>query len=342
MKKMKSFFTLIILFSITGVMVGQGNEKILEDFQNSFKQKYLKVGVLVQVVGDFQAERTINTNGFNLANFRFKLSGELDKGVGYVVQTSFTKSPAILDAKIYFKVDDMLKFDLGLFKAPFSAEYLISAADIDFVNRSQTVSSLAANRQIGVMASGGFKSANINYSLGIFNGNKFSQNENDNNDFMYVGRIAYNPFLSYKKTNSERLEIGINVAQSKDDNVSIPSINSSFSGERLLFGGDTRINLNDWFLSSEVIFGQFKHSDNVETEPFGYHATVGYMILENLQTVVRWDSYKIDKNLDASEQFVLGFNFWPTSISEFQLNYIVPTKSMLKHNQILINAQVSL
>lgn len=141
MKKMKSFFTLIILFSITGVMVGQGNEKILEDFQNSFKQKYLKVGVLVQVVGDFQAERTINTNGFNLANFRFKLSGELDKDVGYVVQASFTKSPAILDAKIYFKVDDMLKFDLGLFKAPFSAEYLISAADIDFVNRSQTVSS---------------------------------------------------------------------------------------------------------------------------------------------------------------------------------------------------------
>ncbi len=342
MKKFTYYFSVFILIIFSNLASAQNEEPLLENFEKTFKQKYLQLGILVQVVGDFQIERTINTNGFNLANFRLKFSGELDGGVGYMVQSAFTNSPAILDAKVYFKINEMLKFDLGLFKAPFSAEYLISAANIDFVNRSQAVSSLSANRQIGVMASGNFGNSNIGYSLGIFNGNKFSKNVNDNNDFMYAGRISYNPFLSSKKTDSERLEIGISAAQSKDKNVSIPSVSSTFSGERILFGGDTRINFNNWLLSGEIIYGQFKHSDNIETEPFGYHATVGYMITNNLQTLLRWDSFRLDKNLDSSDQFIVGFNFWPTSVSEFQLNYIIPTNSMIKNNQILLNAQVSL
>lgn len=343
---MKNFFKIMLMIITTigtiNLSAQEQEEPILDNFRKNFNSQYFNLGILVQVVGDFQLERNISgNNGFNLANFRLKMNGELDKGLGYTVQTAFTKSPAILDAKVYYKLSDAAIFDVGLFKAPFSAEFLIGAPDIDFVNRSNVVSSLAPNRQLGFQFSGKFPNSRISYYAGIFNGNKFAGKINDNNDFMYVGRIAFNPFLTMDEDKSKMIEFGVNAAYSKDNDVNIPTIDNSFKGKRTLFGGDTRFNFDRVLLSGEVIYGKFESGNSI-AEPFGYQATFGFMILENFQTLLRWDSYKLDSGLDASEQFILGFNFWPTTISELQLNYIIPTDSMIKHNQLLVNAQISL
>ena len=73
--------------------------------------------------------------------------------------------------------------------------------------------------------------------------------------------------LSSSEKSNNSLEIAINAAQSNDKNVNIPSINSSFSGKRLLFGGDTRFNWNEWFVSGEAIYGNLKKDDGVELKP---------------------------------------------------------------------------
>jgi len=69
--------------------------------------------------------------------------GNIDKKFSYFFQFDFTKSSAVLDAKLRYQYSTAFGIDAGLFKAPFSREYLTYAADIDFINRSQVVSTLA-------------------------------------------------------------------------------------------------------------------------------------------------------------------------------------------------------
>jgi hypothetical protein len=328
--------TLLLIFSNT-LKAQNSDEPRYDEFKGIYNKPYLNVGLLIQVVGDYQYERTFGTNGFNISNARLKLYGDFDKGIGYFLQTSFTKSPAILDAKVYYKLNDHFVFDAGLFKAPFSREFLTSAADIDFVNRSNVVSNLVPNRQIGLQVGGNISELNVNYAVGMFNGNRFANNANDNNRFMYVARLAYTP-----RINTNKAEFAVNIAQSNDNNVNIPSVSSNFSGERFLIGSDTRVTIDKILLSGEIIYGNFTPNIGDKIEAFGYQGTFGYMILNKLQALIRWDSYKPDKDVETNNQLILGLNFWPTKISELQFNYVIPTNLPIKNYQVLVNAQVSI
>lgn len=107
------------------------DQPLLDELTRTFKKEYLSLGVLFQAVGDFQAERNLpGSNGFNISNMRLILSGELDGDFGYVFKTNFSKSPSILDAKVYYKVSPTSIVDIGLFKPPFSIEIPYPQRDI--------------------------------------------------------------------------------------------------------------------------------------------------------------------------------------------------------------------
>ncbi|MFO7526281.1 MAG: porin [Ignavibacteriaceae bacterium] len=340
---MKQFLllSLAVLTLFPSVIFSQSDEEPLyEEFKNVFSKQYLKLGLLVQFGGNFQYEPIDFSNGFKLNNFRLKLSGKFDKGIGYAVQTSFIRSPAILDARIYYEISEAFIVDAGLYKSPFSREFLISSSNTDFINRAQ-IADLAPNRQIGVTARGLFPSTDLNYSIGVFNGNRFSNAGNDNNDMLYVGRLSFTPDITGGKNKSNKFEIAVNAAQSNDMSVNISGIDPMYNGKRFLAGGDARLELDKWLITGEAVFGKFEPAFSEEFEPFGYQATLGYMICENFQGLLRWDSFKIDGDLNADELVVMGLNIWPTQISKFQVNYVVPVNSIPKHHQLLVNAQIS-
>lgn len=338
MKYLLTVSIITVLLLSVPVFAQENDEPLFEEFKNAFSKPYLRIGLVLQTTGNFQIERQAGTNGFELTNLRFKLSGIFDKGIGYAIQTSFTRSPSILDARIYYEIDKAFIIDAGLYKAPFSREFLISTPYTDFVNRAQLVA-LIPNRQIGVTARGLIPGTQITYSAGIFNGNRFSTSGNDNNDMMYVGRLSLNPTISQNK--SDKLEIAVNVAQSNDKNVNLAPINSTFEGKRFLLGGDTRLEYDKWMLSSEAVYAKLDPADAEEFEPFSYQATIGYLVLDKMQVLLRWDSFKMNESVDANEQVILGLNIWPTQISQFRINYVVPTKSMPKHHTLLVGAQVA-
>ena len=338
---MKYFFSLLIAIAIiynTSSQAQNSEEPLFEEFKNAFSKPYLRIGLVLQTTGNFQIERNAGTNGFELTNLRFKLSGKFDRGIGYAIQTSITRSPSILDARIYYELDKAFIVDAGLYKAPFSREFLISTPYTDFVSRAQLVA-LVPNRQIGVTARGLIPGTPLTYSAGIFNGNRYSSSGNDNNDMMLVGRLSFNPKISQNK--SDKLEIAVNVAQSNDKNVNISPVNNAFEGKRFLIGGDTRLEYYKWMLSGEVVYAKLDPAVGEEIEPFSYQATIGYMIMDKIQVLLRWDSFKMNESVDASEQAILGLNIWPTQISQFRINYVVPTKSMPKHHTLLIGVQVA-
>lgn len=316
-------------------------EPLYEQFKSNFKKSYLSLGALLQTVGDFQIDRSFaGNNGFIISNFRVVLYGELDKSFGYFLQTNFIKSPAILDAKLYYRFSQFIAIDAGLFKSPFSAEFLIGGANIDFVNRSQVVTLLAPGRQIGVQLRGSLSQKLISYQVGLFNGNGFDGNNNDNNQFLYAGRLAFHPALS-DETN--RLEFGVNAAISEDDNASIGGgFVPGFNGERVLIGGDTRWTLGKYLISSEIIYGKLDPSVGRSSEMVGFQTTLGFMLNDKNQLLFRTDNFDPDRLGTDSHLIIFGYNYWPTQVTEVQVNYIINTDDTdIDHHQVLINAQVS-
>ncbi len=341
-----SFILAIILIGLNSLSLfaQDDGETLYEQLKKHFKKEYLSIGMVLQVVGDGQIERTFaGNNGFNISNMRISVSGKLDHHFGYFLQTNFIKSPAILDAKFQYQLSRGFNIDAGLFKAPFSKEFLTGATAIDMVNRSQVVSALVPGRQVGVQFSGWLSPQNsIQYSAGIFNGNGFAQNNNDNGNFLYAGRVTFFPNI-FKSEANANVEIGVNAAYSVDRRASIAGL--AFQGKRALVGADARLDINNILIAAEYLHANLNFDTNniiPDKTPEGYHITGGYLFHEQHQILLRFDHFNTDGISTDNDWIVLGYNFWPSSTAEIQLNYTVDTdNSAMQHHQLLINAQIA-
>lgn len=324
MKLLSIYFFIIAVFC---VQTFAQEEPLLQQLKDNFQTKSFNVGFLFQFHGSYIGERSGSYNGFYTSNLRLRLSGELDKNYGYLFWVNFVQSPKLLDAKMHYKFSDNFIIDIGQYKAPFSSEYLISENKLDFVARSQAATLLSLGRQTGIQSRGNLYGNTFKYSVGIFNGNGIN-NFNNNKHLMYVGRLVY-----AKSEEANSYAFAVNIANTKN----------SVSGgneDQLSFGGDMRIKMDKLFISSEFISSK-KEFANASATDNGFHITGGYMVKDNMQLLARYDSYSPDGGTKTN-YFILGYNVWPTSATEFQMNYFVNTdKSEFKYHQILINCQVA-
>ncbi len=311
-------------------------KSLTAQLKEALQKKYASLSILVRNVADFQIERSApGNNGFSIENFRIKLSGDLDDNFGYSLETKMLNSPAILDADLYYKFSPQFKLDFGLFKLPFSREYLVSEGDIDFVFRSRAVEALNIGKQVGVMLSGGTGNNVLTYAGGIFNGNKGGV-KNDNNKFLYVGRIVIQPTGTEKTT---VLKIGLNAAQSIDKSVVI--MDSVFAGNRLLLGGDLNLILNNFQIYAEIISARLRPVSGSVMRPWGYEVTAGYSPAKNMQVLARWDVFNEEGGLPGDDLAILGFNIVPAELFKFQFNYEIPAgNGKFKNHRLLINGQL--
>ena len=114
MKDLKIFsrFIFSFLFLWATQTTAGDQEPIFEKLNRSLKKDYLSVGVLIQVVADYQYERSfVGNNGFIIANLRFRAMGNLDGGFGYFFQTKMDNALSILDAKMYYRLSKQFQFD---------------------------------------------------------------------------------------------------------------------------------------------------------------------------------------------------------------------------------------
>jgi hypothetical protein len=267
----------LLLLSPAPAPAQQGNEPIYEQLVDMFKRDYLSLGVLLQTVGDFQIDRTFSgSNGFNIANFRLSLSGELDQQFGYFLQTNFTGSPSILDASMYYRFSQQLAVDVGQFKAPFSYEFLTSAASIDFVNRSQVVTALAPGRQIGIQLRAINSARTVGFSIGAFNGNGTRPNGNDSDNLLYAARLYGSRTVEAGDESYMKIDLGINAAFSDDELSSFGNgFVTAFTGDRAVLGADARITLGSYLLSTEVVYASLNPNVGQNRDPWGCRPRLG-------------------------------------------------------------------
>ncbi len=353
----RSMVLLALLLGGARPAAAQEDEPLWRQLEQTFKKDYLSIGVLLQTVADFQVERSaIGSNGFNISNFRLSLSGNLDHGFSYFLQTNFAATPTILDARLTYRASPNVALDVGQFKAPFSYEFLTSAASIDFVNRSQTVTVLAPGRQLGLQARVGRAGGPAAVSAGVFNGNGFAPNANDGNHLMYVARVTLTPRLGAEGApgaagglrarqlpgSPRGLTVGLHAALSEDEGTALGGgLAAAFTGRRTLFGADVRYTENRLLLAGEVVASELDPDIGVELNPWGFHATAGYMFAPKVQGLLRWERFEPDNGTPRREFLILGLNVWPTTVTEFQVNYLVDTDNTAADNhQLLINFQI--
>jgi len=169
---------------------------------------------------------------FRLRRARINLTGDFAEQFDFKVEGDFENSDGLNSNRTAFEATDIFinwhqfaeaNVKAGQWKAPFGLEQLTPDPSLIIIERSLPTGAITPERQIGVQL-WGKPFANVwpdgkdllTYYAGIFNGNGRNTTVNDNNNFMYVGRLESTLFKGFFGKDSY-LKLGADVLNSRDD-----------------------------------------------------------------------------------------------------------------------------
>lgn len=299
------------------------------------------VGALFQFVSDAGTERSEGRSGFSIATLRLMLVGRIDDRFGYFLQGDVVRSPALLDAIVSAAVTPALGLQAGLFKVPVSGEFLVNAANIDFVNRARSVDGFAPGRELGVQANLRSPTKRWQFVAGVFNGNP-AAGVNDDDRLLTAVRLSYRAVVDTLSGPARNFKFGINAATSRDAAARVGG--ATFGGKRSILGGDVRWRLDRFLLAGELLTTVLEDSlTGARTSPAGHQVTTGWYVRPNSQLLLRWDHVRSYLPGQRPDAMILGWNLWPTRHSELQVNWVMRERQdVFRRGQLLVNAQLQL
>jgi phosphate-selective porin OprO and OprP len=264
---------------------------------------------------------------FRLRRARINLTGEFAEQFDFKIEGEFENSDGISSNRTAFSGTDIFvnwhqfpeaQIKIGQWKAPFGLEQLTPDPTLIIIERSLPTGAITPERQIGVQLWGKpftnvwpEQKDLLTYYAGIFNGNGRNTTINDNNAFMYVGRLELMPFKGKIFGQNSSLKLGADVLNSRDDtgtNIS-QSLNLlvnddgslspfvlSTPAERTAWSADAWFNLGPFDLIGEYLQEKV-HGLTLNGEPGipdfttnGYYITAAYYLIpKKLQAAVRWE-----------------------------------------------------
>src|SRR5207237_3438032 len=163
----------------------------------------------------------INLAGDFAEQFDFKIEGDFGQGDGLNSnRTAFSGTGIFVNWHQFPEA----QIKIGQWKAPFGLEQLTPDEAIFTIERSLPTGAITPERQIGAQIWGKpltnimpDEKDLVTYYAGIFNGNGRNFNNNDNNEYMYVGRLELLPFKRKLLGQDSSLKLGADVLNSRDD-----------------------------------------------------------------------------------------------------------------------------
>jgi phosphate-selective porin OprO/OprP len=281
---------------------------------------------------------------FRLRRARINMTGEFAENFDFKIEGDFEQSDGISSSRTDFSATDIFvnwhqfpwaQIKVGQWKAPFGLEQLTPDTSLYTIERTLPTGAITPERQIGAQL-WGKPFANIwpeqkdllTYYAGIFNGNGRNISNNDNNNFMYVGRLELMPFKS-KMWGGSFLKLGGDVLNSRDDkgtNISqtlnlLVNSDGSLSpcvlpgaDERTAWSVDAWLELGPFDLIGEylqekvngrTVNGVPPGFANFTTD--GFYVTGGYFLIpKKLQAVVQWQYLNPGQKGDDGLYSILG------------------------------------
>ncbi len=299
---------------------------------------------------------------FRLRRARITLSGDFKEDFDFKIQGDFELSDAAITAlksvntrtgetttvtnssRVQFAATDIYinwhhypeaNIKVGQYKSPFGLEFLTSSTELLTIERSLPTSALVADRQIGIMVWGKplthvlpEQKELLTYYAGVFNGNGRNINNNDNNEFMYVGRLELLPWKGQVIGQEAQLRLGGDYLYSRDDsgvNISpagnlkvntdgsLSSFTLASAAERSSYSFDAALTIGPFDLRGEYlnehVNGRLVNgvAPTADFEPSGWYVQAGYFIVpKKLQVVSRFESLDPDQVANDNIHSVVG------------------------------------
>jgi len=287
---------------------------------------------------------------FRLRRARINLTGDFAENFDFKVEGDFENSDGLNSGRTAFEATDIFvnwhqfpeaQVKLGQWKAPFGLEQITPDTTLYVIERSLPTGAITPERQIGIQLWGKpFASVwpdgkdLLTYYAGIFNGNGRNTTVNDNNNFMYVGRLESTLFKAKMWGQDSYLKLGADVLNSRDDkgtNISqtlnlLVNSDGSLSpfvlpgaDERTAWSVDAWLKLGPFDLIGEYLEEYVNgRAVNGATSGFadfttnGYYITAGYFLFpKKLQAVVQWqDLNPGQKGNDGIHSITGGLNYY--------------------------------
>ena len=264
---------------------------------------------------------------FRLRRTRVNLTGDFAEQFDFKVEGDFGQGDGLNSNRLAFSGTDIFvnwhqfpeaQVKIGQWKAPYGLEQLTPDPSLIIIERSLPTGAITPDRQIGAQLWGKpftnvwpEQKDLLTYYAGIFNGNGRNVSVNDNNNFMYVGRLESTLFKSKVWGQESSLKLGADVLNSRDDkgtNISqtlnlLVNADGSLSpfvlpsaDERTAWGVDAWLKLGPFDLIGEYL-EEYVNGRTVNGVPpgfanfttDGYYITAGYFLIpKKLQAVVQW------------------------------------------------------
>ena len=274
----------------------------------------------------------INVTGDFAEQFDFKLEGDFENSDGLNNnRTAFEATDIFLNWHRY----PWAQIKMGQWKAPFGLDQLTPDTTLYTIERTLPTGAITPERQIGVQLWGKpfatiwpEEADLLTYYAGIFNGNGRNTTNNDNNNFMYVGRLESTLFKDVFGKGSF-LKLGADVLNSRDDagtNISqsltlLVNSDGSLSpfvlpgpDERTAWSVDAWLRMGPFDLIGEFL-QEHVHPRSPDFDAFttdGFYVTGAYFLIpKKLQAVVQWQHLNPgQKGNDGISSIVAGLNYY--------------------------------
>jgi cell division protein FtsB len=300
---------------------------------------------------------------FRLRRARINLTGDFAEQFDFKMEGDFGQSDGTSGNRTAFSATDVwvnyhqfpaAQIKAGQYKAPFGLEQLTPDTTLFTIERTLPTGAITPARQIGAELWGKpFTSFwpeqqdLLTYYAGIFNGNGENITINDNNNFMFAGRLELQPFTgkifrqpSFLKLGGDVLnsrdEAGVNISQTSNLLVNKDGSLSSFvlpsPDERTAWSVDAWLELGLFDLIGEylqehvegrTVNGVAPTFANFTTDGF-YVTGAYYLIPKKLQAVVQWQYLNPgQKGNDGLYSILGGLNYYIRGDNlKLMVNYI--------------------
>lgn len=274
----------------------------------------------------------VTLKGSFAEHFDFNLTTDLSPNTLGSVSASRVQA---VDALVVWNKYDTANLTFGQFKTPYGYEQLLPDTKVLTVERSLPNDQLTLSRQLGAMVSGRVLNKKLTYAAGLFNGNSINTSANDNDQFLYVGRVAG----TVLEAKAAVLSLGTNAFTTRDTG-------AAFTGRRSGLGLDAQAVFGRAGINAEYLRTHFDRSTGTDSDAQGWSVlgTV-YLVPKTVQALVRYESYDPNRAVagDDSTLWTLGLTYLLKGDDlKFSVNYLLgdPAGTLSAQGRLLTRMQV--
>ena len=226
---------------------------------------------------------------------------------------------------------------LGQFKTPFGYEQLISDTKILTIERSLPNDRLTDGRQVGLAVWGDIVTNRLSYNVGAFDGSGVNNSFNDNNNFMWAGRVSGVVFDGKIADRETRVALGINGLTTHDTGItktgfgfnSVPGgvVDNLFTGRRDAWGVDAQAKWGALGLEGEYLRSEFKPTGAAHFTSDGWSLAASADVLpKRLKAFAKFETFDANLSIFAntSDVWTFGLNYFVKGDDlKLSLNYLL-------------------